>query len=148
MTWQFASDQGSDQKSGVIFKMLTPVRKDRGQWEWASDSAHTSAFQQGASLEGDQVRTQQSQTHCSYVVLYVLDQHMRPKPKRGVDIELVSLPLEQVNSCPPKSLTRKWLLRHGSRTFWYCHCQVQWKPLSVCMHILKRRVFLKMGKYL
>lgn len=92
MVWQFASYQGSDQKqrwSGVLFKALTPVGKGRGQWDSMLEHGRTSAYQQGTSPDGGQVRTCRV---IHIVVLCVLDQHLTPQPNRGIDIELVSHP--------------------------------------------------------
>lgn len=68
----------------------------------------------GQTLKVVKLRDHTELSTCGQRVLYVLDQHLKPKPKRDIDIELISLPVEQVNDYPPKSVTRTWTLRHRS----------------------------------
>lgn len=100
MIWHFARYRSLDQKqrwSGVIVKMLTLQSKDRGQWEWILDSTRR-CLPAGARPEGSQVRTLLRVLHfVAKWFSFAFNQQVKPKPKRGIDIELLSLPVEQFN---------------------------------------------------
>lgn len=86
---ELPSFRSKERWSGVVFKAFTPVGKAGGQWDSMLERERTSAYQQGTSPDGGQVRTC-SVTHIG--VLCVLNQHLTPQPNRGTDIELVSHP--------------------------------------------------------